>query len=163
MRIRSHLLLLAAVVLVPGFLAAALAIAAVREGERQAALTGLDETVRATALLVDGQVLREVGALTALGQSAHLQSGDFEAFDIGTRPSRWLPWDAAARAEVLAHATPLLALAARHATRKADLDAAVAKIGLPAAALVYIPMITFREDGVALLDAEKATWWGMRW
>ena len=32
MRIRSHLLLLAAVVLVPGFLAAAVAIAKVREG-----------------------------------------------------------------------------------------------------------------------------------
>ncbi|MEO6407382.1 MAG: response regulator [Burkholderiaceae bacterium] len=80
MRIRSHLLLLAAVVLLPGFLAAALAIAAVREGERQAALRGLDETVRATALLVDGQVQRSIGALTALAQSQHLQTGDLQAF-----------------------------------------------------------------------------------
>ena len=68
MRIRSHLLLLAAVVLVPGFLAAALAIAAVREGERQAALTGLDETVRATALddAIQTQLARvQLAALSA--------------------------------------------------------------------------------------------------
>ena len=94
MRIRSHLLLLAAVVLVPGFLAAALAIAAVREGERQAALHGLDETVRATALLVDGQVQRSIGALTALAQSQHLRTGDLQAFyreaqAIDQKPHVW--------------------------------------------------------------------------
>ena len=94
MRIRSHLLLLAAVVLIPGFLAAALAIAAVREGERQAALTGLDETVRATALLVDGQVQRSIGALTALAQSPHLQTGNLEALykqaqAIDQKPNVW--------------------------------------------------------------------------
>ena len=73
-------------------------------------------------------------------------------FDIGARPSRWLPWSAAARAEALSRAKPL---AAGHPAQKSDLDAAVARTGLPAAALVYIPMITFREDWVALLDAAK--------
>ena len=76
-------------------------------------------------------------------------------YDIGARPALWTPWDAAARTEALAHAKPLAALAARHPSRKPELDAAVAKTGLPAAALVYIPMITFREDWVALLDAAK--------
>ena len=94
MRIRSHLLLLAAVVLIPGFLAAVLAIAQVREGERQAALTGLDETVRASGLLVDGQVQRSIGALTALAQSPHLQTGDLEALykqaqAIDQKPNVW--------------------------------------------------------------------------
>ena len=79
----------------------------------------------------------------------------FRGYDIGTRPLLWLPWDAAARAEALAHAKPLAILAARHPTRKADFDAAVAKTGLDAGGLVYIPMITFREDWVALLDAAK--------
>ena len=80
MRIRSHLLLLTAVVLVPGFLAAGVAVTKVRENERQAALKGLHESVRATALLVDGEVQRSLGALTALAQSRNLQTGDFEAF-----------------------------------------------------------------------------------
>lgn len=79
-RIRSNLLLLAAVVVLPGFLAAAIAVEKVRYGEREAALRGLRETVRATALLVDGQVQRSLGALTALGNSHYLQSGDMEAF-----------------------------------------------------------------------------------
>ena len=92
MRIRSHLLLLAAVVLVPGFLAAAVAIAKVREGERQAALRGLHETVRATALLVDGELQRSLGALAALGNSVHLQTGDFEAFHAQAALIEQRPW-----------------------------------------------------------------------
>lgn len=80
MRIRSHLLLVAAVVLVPGFIAAAIAVEKVREAERDASLRGLRETVRATALLVDGEVQRSLGALTALGNSEHLKDGDLAAF-----------------------------------------------------------------------------------
>jgi signal transduction histidine kinase/CheY-like chemotaxis protein len=79
-RIRNLLLLLATVVLVPGFLAAAVAVEKVREGERRAALSSLRETVRAAALLVDGQVQRSVGALTALGASVNLQNGKLGAF-----------------------------------------------------------------------------------
>ena len=80
MRIRSHLLLLTAVVLVPATLAAGYAVDQVRQGERRAALAGLRESVRATALLVDAEVQRSVGALTALAQSAALKSGDMAAF-----------------------------------------------------------------------------------
>ncbi len=80
MRIRSHLLLVAAVVLVPGFIAAAIAVDKVRKAERDASLRGLRETVRATALLVDGEVQRSLGALTALGTSEHLKNGDLAAF-----------------------------------------------------------------------------------
>jgi signal transduction histidine kinase/ActR/RegA family two-component response regulator len=79
-RIRSHLLLLTVVVLVPGFFAAAIAVDKVREGERQATLAALRETVRAAALLVDGQVQRSLGALTALASSPNLQTGDLKAF-----------------------------------------------------------------------------------
>ncbi|MBC7701310.1 ATP-binding protein [Aquabacterium sp.] len=80
MRIRSHLFLIAAVALIPGFLAAAIAIEKVREGERLAALKGLNETVRATSLMVDGELQRALGALTALGASEHLRTGNFKAF-----------------------------------------------------------------------------------
>ncbi len=80
MRIRSSLLLVAAVVLVPAFLAASVAVEKVREAERDVALRGLQETVRATALLVDGEVQHAVGALKALGNSVNLQTGDLRAF-----------------------------------------------------------------------------------
>ncbi|MDI1260909.1 ATP-binding protein [Aquabacterium sp.] len=80
MRIRSHLFLVAAVALIPGFLAAAIAIEKVREGERLAALKGLHETVRATSLMVDGELQRALGSLTALGASEHLQTGNLRGF-----------------------------------------------------------------------------------
>ena len=88
------------------------------------------------------------------GKAEALSLG-FRGYDIGTRPTRWAPWDAAARAEALVHAKPLAALAARHPDKKPEIDAAVARTGRTATALVYIPMITFREDWVALLDAAK--------
>ncbi len=80
MRLRSYLLLLATAVLVPGFLAAGIAVDKVREGEREAALRGLRETVRATALLVDGEIQRSLGAVTALGSSPHLALGELAGF-----------------------------------------------------------------------------------
>ncbi|MES2886902.1 MAG: ATP-binding protein [Pseudomonadota bacterium] len=80
MQIRSHLWLLGAVILLPGFLAAAIAVQKVREGEQATSLQGLNEAVRSSSLLVDGQIQRSLGALTALGQSPSLQRGDFEAF-----------------------------------------------------------------------------------
>jgi signal transduction histidine kinase/ActR/RegA family two-component response regulator len=80
MRIRSLLLLATTIVLVPGFLAAVMAVQKVREGERQAALNALRETVRASALLVDGEIQRAIGALTALGQSDHLRTGNLQGF-----------------------------------------------------------------------------------
>jgi len=80
MRIRGLLLLVAAVVFVPGFLAAVMAVDKVREGEREAALRGLRETVRASALLVDREIQRSIGAMTALAQSDHLRTGNFKGF-----------------------------------------------------------------------------------
>lgn len=94
MRIRSYLLLLAAVVVVPGLLAAAVAVGKVREAERDAHLSGLRETVRATALLVEGEVQRSLGVLSALATSPHLSSGDFAAFyeqaaAVDLKPDVW--------------------------------------------------------------------------
>jgi hypothetical protein len=76
-------------------------------------------------------------------------------FDIGARPSLWQPWDDKARAETLAHAKPLTTLAQRYPDRRAELDAAASASGRTAEGLVYLPMVTFRGDWVALLDAAK--------
>ena len=80
MKLRSNLVLMATALLVPVVLAAAIAVGKVREGERQAALRGLRETVRATSLLVDREIEGAVWALRALGNSEHLETGNFRAF-----------------------------------------------------------------------------------
>lgn len=94
MRIRFHLLLLTAVVLVPVLLAATVAVTKVRESEREAGLRGLRETVRATSLLVDGEIQRSLGTLGAIAQSSHLQTGDFaalygQASAVDRKPDMW--------------------------------------------------------------------------
>lgn len=86
-------------------------------------------------------------------QKAKAMALALAGFDIGTRPALWLPWDEGARAEALAHAKPLSVLADRHPSRQADLDAAISKTGRSVRALAYVPMITFRDDWVVLLDA----------
>lgn len=80
MQVRPLLLLVCASILAPVFLAAVVAVEKVREGERQAAIRGLRETVRATSLLVDGEIQRSMGVLSALGDSAHLKGGDLPGF-----------------------------------------------------------------------------------
>lgn len=94
MRIQSILFQLAAVVLLPGFLAAVVAVSKVRDSEREVALRGLVETVRATALVVDGEVKQSLGALTGLATSSNLQTGEFkalyaQALAIDRAPSVW--------------------------------------------------------------------------
>ena len=80
MRIRTQLVLMATAVLVPIVLAAGIALEKIREGEREAALRGLHETVRATALIVDREVQGSLSALKALGNSPNLERRDFKAF-----------------------------------------------------------------------------------
>ena len=80
MRLSAYLMLVAAAGMIPGLLAAVVAVDKVREGERQAALRGLRETVRATALLVDREIQGSLGTLAALGNSEHLKTGDLRAF-----------------------------------------------------------------------------------
>ena len=80
MRIRTLLVLMAAAVLLPVVLASVIALEKIRDGERQAALRGLRETVRATALIVDREAQGSLSALKALGNSEHLATGNFRAF-----------------------------------------------------------------------------------
>lgn len=80
MRIRTLLVLMAAAVLLPVVLASVIALEKIRDGERRAALRGLQETVRATALVVDREAQGSLSALKALGNSAHLRSENFQAF-----------------------------------------------------------------------------------
>ena len=80
MRIRTHLALMVVAVLVPVVLAAAIAVDHVRQGKREAALESLNETVRATSLLIDREVQGSLSALQALGNSENLRTNDIRAF-----------------------------------------------------------------------------------
>ena len=71
---------MAAAVLLPMVLASVIALDKIREGERKAALHGLQETVRATALIVDREAQGALSALRALGNSAYLRNGDLRGF-----------------------------------------------------------------------------------
>jgi hypothetical protein len=73
-------------------------------------------------------------------------------YDIGSRPSLWKPWDTEARNVALAHAKPIETLMQRYPTRQNDIDVAIRRTGKSIDKLVYLPMLTFREDWVALLD-----------
>jgi signal transduction histidine kinase/ActR/RegA family two-component response regulator len=80
MRLRTLLLIVTGLVIVPGFLAAAIAVWLLQDAARDAATRELEEAVRSTALLVDGEVKQSLGTMRALGLSAHLEAGDFDKF-----------------------------------------------------------------------------------
>ncbi len=80
MRIRTLLVLMSLAVLLPVVLASVVALDKIRAGERNAAVRGLQETVRATALIVDREAQGSLAALKALSSSVHLRTGDLQAF-----------------------------------------------------------------------------------
>lgn len=98
LRIRTQLLLTTGAILLPVILAGGVAIDWIVRHEREAALRGLAETARATALLVDREALAAVARLQALARSEHLARGDLRGFhDNATallerqdRQDRWI-------------------------------------------------------------------------
>ena len=80
MKIRTQLLLMAAAILIPVIVASGLALQKIRDDGRQTALSGLSETARSTALMVDREVQGSLSALKALGSSPNLDNRDFKAF-----------------------------------------------------------------------------------
>lgn len=91
MKIRTQLLVMATAVLLPVIAATSWGLEKIREGERQAALRGLRETVRATALIVDREVQGSITGLKVVGHSRHLETGDFAAFYLQAEVMNQLP------------------------------------------------------------------------
>jgi hypothetical protein len=104
--------------------------------------------------LTGPQLVRSELPMDPVKKSDSLTLG-LSGFDLGARPGLWQPWDDKARTEALSHAKPLTALVQRYPDRRTELDAAVSATGRASQALVYLPMITFRGDWVALLVAAK--------
>ena len=113
MRIRVFIVLMVAAVMVPLVLASALAVNKIRQEENAAAIASLKKTVEAISLMVDRDIQSSVAALRALGNSEHLQTGNFEAFyaqakAINTSPQTWTALFEADGTQVLSTNLPFL-------------------------------------------------------
>lgn len=80
MRIRTRLLILVLSLLVPAFVAAALAVAHVYREEQKSQIQTVADATRAFALLVDYELQRRIAVLQTLAASATLHEGDLPAF-----------------------------------------------------------------------------------
>lgn len=80
MKIRAYLLIMAAAMILPIAVFAAIALQVLLVSEREAALRSLDETVSPTALLVERELTSAEAALRVLARSPHLASGDMRNF-----------------------------------------------------------------------------------
>jgi signal transduction histidine kinase len=94
MKIRTYLLLMAVAILGPVMFFAAIALSLLLDSGRASALRGIDETARATALMVDRELLAAEAALHALATSPSLAAGDMRRFHeqavaAGRGPNSW--------------------------------------------------------------------------
>ncbi len=94
MKLRSHLSVLTLGTLLPMIVFSIAMLLWVQQSTRAATERGLLDTARALSVAVDHEVGADVAALSVLGTSEHLQSGDLQAFHraarqaMATRP-RW--------------------------------------------------------------------------
>src|ERR1700712_3533770 len=94
MRIRSSLVMVALMILVPIIVSSIIALKMLQHAELKAALRGLHESVNGLALLVDGELASTEAALQALASSPSLVNGDLQAFhgqakSINRGPDAW--------------------------------------------------------------------------
>lgn len=95
MKVRSYLALIVAAAILPVIGVAAWGLNILLEKEREAALRGARETVRASALLIDQELSNAQTALNVLGTSLTLAQGDMSAFyqrarDAVNKPDTWI-------------------------------------------------------------------------
>jgi len=80
MRVRTHLTLLAAAVLLPLIVGSAIVVKLVLDAERHAVQRSMQELARATVLAMDQELTAAVASGQALATSTPLYRGDFQAF-----------------------------------------------------------------------------------
>lgn len=80
LKIRTHLALMAAAILLPVVVFSGVALQQLLDGEREAALHGLHETARASALMVDRELGSALAALELLATTPDLETGELKEF-----------------------------------------------------------------------------------
>jgi signal transduction histidine kinase/ActR/RegA family two-component response regulator len=80
MKVRAYLVLTAAAILIPVVIFSTVALGMLLNAERAAALRGMHETARATALIIDRELASAEAALKVLTSSRRLAQGDLAGF-----------------------------------------------------------------------------------
>ncbi len=91
MRIRFFITFMVGAIMLPLLVASAFAINKIWQEEQATALTSLRKTVEATSLIVDRDIAASISALRAVGNSEHLQSGNFEALYLQAKALNRIP------------------------------------------------------------------------
>jgi signal transduction histidine kinase/CheY-like chemotaxis protein len=86
LKIRTHLALMAVAILLPVVVFSGVALKHLLDGEREAALHGLHETARSTALIVDRDLGSALAALELLATTPFLETSDLEGFYKRAKP-----------------------------------------------------------------------------
>ena len=73
-------------------------------------------------------------------------------YDLGARPKYWRDWESTGRPQAIAKSRPIEQLAKRYPNRKSELNAALAKTGVPPDHLRFLPIVSFHATAVALVD-----------
>ncbi|MDB5763100.1 MAG: integral rane sensor hybrid histidine kinase [Herminiimonas sp.] len=80
MKVRAYLMMMAVAILVPAIGFSAVALSMVLRAEREAALRSVQETARATTLMIDRELENAENALRILATSRSLAAGDLKSF-----------------------------------------------------------------------------------
>jgi hypothetical protein len=73
-------------------------------------------------------------------------------YDLGTRPKYWRDWKSVGRPQAIAKSRPIEQLAKRYPDRQAELNAALAKTGVPPDQLRFLPIVSLHATAVGLVD-----------
>lgn len=113
-----------------------------------------DAEIEVRSLSLSGPLV--LGTRQPKDESERLKSIDLAmgGVDIGQRPSFWQPYKSSAPT-ALKQARPVEALYQHYKGSRELLDQAVARTGRPAAQLKFLPVISFRGDWSALVDAQS--------
>jgi hypothetical protein len=76
-------------------------------------------------------------------------------YDLGARPTYWRDWESTGRPQAIAKAKPIHELGKRFPERRDELDAALAKTGVPTDQLRYLPIVSLHATAVALVDGRS--------
>lgn len=116
-------------------------------------MDGRSPTVQ--AMPVTGPTLLALRPFRNANEEGAATMAALQGFSLSARPDLWQPYDDA-RQRVLLASRPVTALRQRFAGRVPDIDAAVARTGEPADALVYLPLVSRKAFWTVLLDGRTA-------
>jgi hypothetical protein len=75
-----------------------------------------------------------------------------KGYDLGARPKYWRDWENTGRPQAIGESRPIEQLAKRYPARQGELNAALAKTGVPLDQLRFLPIVSLHATAVALVD-----------